>query len=203
MANIALVFRFSAVYAEMPSACYTLFAPCRRILINEVSLAESLLNRADRSVVPTEVSTNVEPPEKISELVFKDKNGTNLAMKDYLGEKNVVLVFTEGFNGMLCAYCQTQTSRLIANYDKFKELDTEILVVYPGKRDHLDEFIEAALKTEKKEVDEVPFPIVLDEDFTATDFFDIHSMHAHPSTFGSKGNKHQVAATPAVKSAFD
>lgn len=104
-------------------------------------------------------------------------------MKDYLGQKNVVLVFTEGFNGMLCPYCQTQTSRLIANYDKFKEIDTEILVVYPGKRDHLDEFIEAALKTEKKEVDEIPFPIVLDEDFTATDFFDIHSMHAHPSTF--------------------
>ena len=135
-------------------------------------------------VFKDEVSTNVEPPEKISELVFSDKNGEALALKDFLGEKNVVLVFTEGFfNGMLCPYCQTQTSRLIANYDEFQKVDTEILVVYPGKRDHLEEFVEAALKTEKKEVDEVPFPIVLDEDFAATEFFDIRSMHAHPSTF--------------------
>ena len=135
-------------------------------------------------VFKDEVSTNVEPPEKISELVFSDKNGKPLALKDFLGKKNVVLVFTEGFfNGMLCPYCQTQTSRLIANYDEFQKVDTEILVVYPGKRDHLEEFVEAALKTEKKEVDEVPFPIVLDEDFAATEFFDIRSMHAHPSTF--------------------
>ena len=57
------------------------------------------------------------------------------------------------------------------------------MVVYPGKRDHLDEFIKTALTIEKKQVDQVPFPVVLDEDFKATNFFDIHSMHAHPSTF--------------------
>ncbi|MDB4766558.1 redoxin domain-containing protein [bacterium] len=36
---------------------------------------------------------------------------------------------------------------------------------------------------EKNQVDKVPFPIVLDKDFTATDFFDIHSVFAHPSTY--------------------
>lgn len=122
-------------------------------------------------------------PKKLDELVFTDKHGTKIALLDFQGKKNVVLVFTEGFNGMLCPFCQTQTSRLIANYEKFKALDTEILVVYPGKRDHLDEFIKTALTIEKKQVDKVPFPVVLDEDFKATDFFDIHSMHAHPSTF--------------------
>ncbi|MFT5300703.1 MAG: peroxiredoxin [Mariniblastus sp.] len=135
-------------------------------------------------VFKDQVESNVpEPPAEMGDLVFTDKNGQKIAIKDYKGKQNIVLVFTEGYNGTLCPFCQTQTSRLIANYDEFKKLDTEIIVVYPGKRDHVDDFIESALKTEKHQVDQVPFPIVLDEDFVATDFFNIHSMHAHPSTF--------------------
>ena len=129
------------------------------------------------------VESNVKAPEAIKELVFTTKNGGEIKMADFFGKKNVILVFTEGFNGMLCPFCKTQTSRLVANYDKFQKRDCEVIVVYPGPEDHLDEFVEAALKTEKEQVDEVPFPIVLDKDFKATNFFDIHSMHAHPSTY--------------------
>ncbi len=91
---------------------------------------------------------------------------------------------------MLCPFCKTQTSRLIDNYQKFRALDAEVLVVYPGTRDHVDEFIEAAMKTEKRQVDEVPFPIVLDEEMKAVDFFSIRSNLAHPSTYviDKKGN---------------
>jgi len=130
-----------------------------------------------------EVDSNVKVQKKMSELVFTNKDGSQIKLSDFLGKKNVILVFTEGFNGMLCPFCKTQTSRLVSNYDKFKARNCEIIVVYPGPKDHLDEFVEAALKTEKKQVDQVPFPIVLDEDFAATDYFDIHSMHAHPSTY--------------------
>jgi peroxiredoxin len=129
------------------------------------------------------IESNVDAPATVKELVFTNKDGSKIKMADYLGQKNVILVFTEGFNGMLCPFCKTQTSRLVANYEKFQDRDCEVIVVYPGADDHLDEFIEAALKTEKEQVDEVPFPIVLDKDFKATDFFDIHSMHAHPSTY--------------------
>ena len=129
------------------------------------------------------VDSNVEVPKGLDELVFIDKDGDRVELKSYIGKRNIVLVFTKGFNGMLCPFCKTQTSRLVANYEKFSELDTEILVVYPGVRDHLDEFVTAALKTEKKQVDKVPFPIVLDEDFVATDFFGIRGNNAHPSTY--------------------
>ena len=84
---------------------------------------------------------------------------------------------------MLCPFCTTQTSRLIANYSKFAELDTEVLVVYPGTRDHIDEFIEAATKTEKKQVDQVPFPLLFDEQLAAVGFFGIESNLAHPSSY--------------------
>ncbi|MFK7769728.1 MAG: peroxiredoxin family protein [Mariniblastus sp.] len=129
------------------------------------------------------VETNVEIPTEVGALEFVDTNGNRITLSDFEGKKNVVLVFTQGFNGALCPFCQTQTSRLVANYEKFSELDSEILVVYPGPKDHLDEFMTVAAKEAKSQTGKVPFPIVLDEDFVATTFFDIKSLHAHPSTF--------------------
>ena len=130
------------------------------------------------------VESNIEVPTGLDGLVFFDTMGQRVALKKFLGKKNVVLVFTEGFSGgMLCPFCKTQTSRLVANYDKFAELDTEVLVVYPGTRDHLDEFVEAAKKSEKAEVDQVPFPLLLDEELSAVGYFNIASNLAHPSTF--------------------
>ncbi len=137
------------------------------------------------------VSSNVPVPEGLDGLVFLDTNGRRVALESYLGKKNVVLVFTEGFGGgMLCPFCKTQTSRLVANYQRFRDLDSEVLVVYPGSRDHLDEFIEAAKTSDKQQVDEVPFPLVLDEDLQAVSFFKIASNLAHPSTYiiDKKGN---------------
>ena len=129
------------------------------------------------------VESNAKAPMKVEDLVFITKDGSKIKLGNYAGQKNILLVFTEGFNGMLCPFCTTQTSRLVANYDKFKERDCEVIVVYPGPEDRLQDFIQAALKIEKDQVDRVPFPIVLDEDFAATDFFDIHSKFAHPSTY--------------------
>ena len=130
-----------------------------------------------------EIKSNVKVRKTVGELVFVTKDGSKFKLGDYAGKKNIILVFTEGFNGMLCPFCKTQTSRLVANYDKFKERDCEVIVVYPGPEERLEDFIKAALTIEKNQVDKVPFPIVLDEDFKATDYFEIHSMFAHPSTY--------------------
>ncbi|HEY4308788.1 MAG TPA: redoxin domain-containing protein [Pirellulales bacterium] len=157
------------------------------------------------------VQTNAEVPPGLDGLVFLDTNGRRVALKSYFGKKNVVLVFTEGFSGALCPFCKTQTSRLIENYDKLQAMDTEVLVVYPGAREHVDEFIDAAKRTEKQQVDEVPFPIVLDEDMIAVDFFKIRSNLAHPSTYiiDKKGNiglayvgKDMSADRPSIKAIF-
>jgi len=129
------------------------------------------------------VESNAKIPTDLSELSFVKKDGSIVKLSEFKNKQNVVLVFTEGFNGMICPFCKTQTSRLVANYKKFQERDCEVIVVYPGPSERLEDFIEAALKTEKTQVDKVPFPIVLDKEFTATDYFEIHSMHAHPSTY--------------------
>jgi peroxiredoxin len=130
-----------------------------------------------------DVKSNTVAPKSVKDLQFTNKNGQAIKLADYLGKKNVALVFTQGFNGMICPFCTTQTSRLVANYEKFVQRNCEVIVVYPGPDDHVDDFVKAALKTEKEQVDSVPFPIVLDRDFKATDYFNIHSTHAHPSTY--------------------
>ncbi len=158
------------------------------------------------------IASNVDAPDAIQDLVFTNKDGGKIKMKDYLGQKHVLLVFTQGFSGKLCPFCTTQTSRLVANYQKFQDRDCEVIVVYPGPKDHLQKFVEAALETEKEQVDDVPFPIVLDTGFQATDFFDIHSMHAHPSTYliDKQGNAKfayvgidSTADRPSVKALLD
>ncbi|MEM9585810.1 MAG: redoxin domain-containing protein [Planctomycetota bacterium] len=151
---------------------------------SSASMKKMAMPSPDDIVFKDDVESNVEAPTGLDGLVFLDTDGKRVSLESFLGKKNVVLVFTEGFGGgMLCPFCKTQTSRLVANYDKFANLDTEILVVYPGSRDHLDEFIEAATKTEKAEVDRVPFPLVLDEELSAVGYFNIKSNLAHPSTF--------------------
>lgn len=158
------------------------------------------------------VSNAEEVPTDLSQLSFVSKDGSIIKLSDFHNKQNVVLVFTEGFNGMLCPFCTTQTSRLVANYKKFQDRDCEVIVVYPGPEEHVDKFIETALKTEKKQVDKVPFPIVLDKEFTATDYFDIHSTHAHPSTYliDKQGGikfayvgKNMTADRPSIKAILD
>ena len=154
------------------------------------------------------VQSNAEVPAGLDGLVFLDTAGKRVALSSFFGKKNIVLVFTEGFSGRLCPLCSTQTSRLIDNYEKFRALDTEVLVVYPGTRDHVEEFIAAAKTAEKRQIAEVPFPIVLDEAMTAVDFFNIRSNLAHPSTYiiDKRGNvslayvgKDMSADRPSVK----
>ena len=66
------------------------------------------------------IDSNAEAPKNIGELAFTNPDGSETKLSDYAGKKNVILVFTEGFNGMLCPFCKTQTSRLVSNYDKFQ-----------------------------------------------------------------------------------
>ncbi len=175
-ATSPVVVESSSAAGEAPAAQPTDPAPKMSMPMMAVPAPEDM-------VFKDEISSNVEVPEGLDGLTFVDTTGQRVALQDYLGKKNVILVFTEGFAGMLCPFCKTQTSRLVANYDKFAELDTEILVVYPGERNHLEEFVEAAKTTGKTQVDQVPFPIVLDQQMTAVDYFDIRSKLAHPSTY--------------------
>ncbi|TWU46399.1 peroxiredoxin family protein [Rubripirellula reticaptiva] len=143
---------------------------------------DSIAEVSHRAVVFKElVASNREDDNSITDLSFIDTNGDTVALKSFEGKQNVLLVFTRGFSGMLCPFCTTQTSRLIANYDEFKKRNTEVLLVYPGSTDQLPEFQQAS--RESTDLDAFPFPVLLDEDLAAVKKLGIAAHLAFPSTF--------------------
>jgi peroxiredoxin len=113
---------------------------------------------------------------------FLDGDGKPVDLKQYRGKKNVVLIMTRGYAGMVCPYCTAQTSRLIANIDEFNRRDAQVLAVWPGATAHVQDFVQAVQSqlTQKKPI---PFPLWLDENFKAVDALGIRGELARPSTY--------------------
>jgi peroxiredoxin len=134
------------------------------------------------------VQSNRADDGTLGDLEFVDTQGNTVRVDRYRGKKNVLLVFTRGFSGSLCPYCTTQTSRLIANYDKFVQRDTEVLLVYPGQKAQLAEF--QAASSQQAAGEGFPFPVLLDEDLVAVNRLQIAERLAFPSSFiiDKKGN---------------
>jgi peroxiredoxin len=131
-----------------------------------------------------DVATNVQINADALNLDFVDRDGKPRKLGDYRDKKNVVLVFMRGMTkdpGGLCPTCSAQTSRLLANYAEFAKRDSELLVVFPGPKNHVAQFVEQTQT--KAKVATIPFPILFDEDFQAVDRLGIRADAAKPSTF--------------------
>jgi peroxiredoxin len=130
-----------------------------------------------------DVATNFETGDKLP-LEFRDRDGKVVKLGDYHGRKNVALIFMRGITkvpGGVCPTCSAQTSRLIANYDEFVKRDTEILVVFPGPKEHAQQYVQH-IRSGTSAAD-MPFPVLIDEDFKALDRLGIRDDAAKPSTF--------------------
>lgn len=134
-----------------------------------------------------DVTANTSVEEDISGLVFTNKDGEKVALKDFLGKKPLVLVITRGYSGSICPYCATQTSRLIANYSKFRERDAEIVVVYPlekpADQQSVDIFVAKAVASLPADGQKVPFPLLLDVELKAVDALGIRKSLSKPATY--------------------
>ena len=133
-----------------------------------------------------DVHTNASPPSDSLDLTFVDLNGQQVAIQDYRGKQNVVLVFTRGFPGFVCPNCSAQTSRLIAQQGEFARRNAAILVVFPGPKEHVQEFIASSERQAKEKTGQVaklPFPILMDIDFKAVDRLGLRDDLAKPSTY--------------------
>lgn len=136
---------------------------------------------SDQAASPDRTASNTDVTPDMLILDFVDSAGKTVDLRQYQGRKNVVLVFTRGYPGYLCPYCNAQAARLSQNYKAFQERDAEILMVFPGPTEHVDEFIRSAART--AESDKLPFTILLDKDFQAVDKLHIRSDLAKPSTY--------------------
>jgi len=126
-------------------------------------------------------------------LTFTDKDGNSVALKDFLGEKNLILVITRGYGGSddyggsICPYCSTQVSRLISSYSKLKELNSEVVVIYPLQKSDdgriVEEFVKRAVGTLPDSQKQVPFPLLLDVELKAVDALGIRKDLSKPATY--------------------
>jgi peroxiredoxin len=130
---------------------------------------------------------NAAPGDAILNLQFVDQGGKTVRPRDLIGAKNLVVVFTRGYNGSICPYCSSYTSSLITNYPKISERATEVLVVYPiakpDQSQRLDEFLNATFIRSGDGVTKTPFPVVLDIELKAVDALGIRKDLAKPATY--------------------
>jgi peroxiredoxin len=134
-----------------------------------------------------DVETNTSPGDALLNSQFVDQGGKTVRPRDLIGAKNLVLVFTRGYNGSICPYCSSYTSSLMTNYSKISQRGSEVLVVYPiakpDQSQRLDEFLNATFVRSGGGVTKTPFPVVLDIELKAVDALGIRKDLAKPATY--------------------
>ena len=155
------------------------------------------------------------PEADLTALTFTDKEGKQIALKDFLGQKHLILVITRGYGGSICPYCATQTSRLIANYPKLQAANAEVVVVYPLSKPadtpKLDDFVSRAVMSLPAAEKNVPFPLLLDVELKAVDALGIRKDLSKPATyiFDKEGQLRfayvgsSLADRPSIKALLD
>ncbi len=103
--------------------------------------------------------------------------------------KNLVLVVVRGIpqspGGVPCQFCVAQANSMAANYADFQKRDAEVLVVFPGPSEKVQDFIDQSAKKPQ-----LPFPLLLDKDMQVCEKLGIRGDLAKPSTYvlDKKGN---------------
>ena len=162
-----------------------------------------------------EVIPQASPEADLTALTFTDKEGKQIALKDFLGQKHLILVITRGYGGSICPYCATQTARLIANYSKLQALNAEVVVVYPlaqpADTPKLNDFVARAVMNLPAADKKVPFPLLLDVELKAVDALGIRKDLSKPATyiFDKEGQLRfayvgtSLADRPSIKALLD
>ncbi|MGL6096787.1 MAG: peroxiredoxin family protein [Fimbriiglobus sp.] len=111
-----------------------------------------------------------------------DSTGSEVDLTAYRGKKNLVLTVVRGIpsaqGGAPCPYCIAQAMTYTGNYDKFRERDAEILILFPGSADKVSDFIQQSAGKPA-----FPFPLLLDKDLVVCDRLGIRGDLAKPSTY--------------------
>jgi peroxiredoxin len=128
------------------------------------------------------------PDVELGDLAFTDRDGRAVKLRDLLNDKNLVVVMTRGYNGAICPYCSTHTSRLIANYAEIQKLGADVVVIYPVEQasaaTHLDEFLKRVNELQSAPAGQaVPFPVLLDVGLHAVDVLGIRKDLSKPATY--------------------
>jgi len=115
---------------------------------------------------------------------FVDTRGARVSLSDYKGKKTLVLVFTRGYPGYLCPMCTSYTAQIAYRYPEIAAAGAEVLLVFPGSPEKVQEFIKAARDIlEQEGPGALPFPILLDVSLKNVEAFGIKGDLSKPATY--------------------
>jgi len=124
--------------------------------------------------------------QKLPLTKFIDSSGKLVDISQYVGKNIVVLSVMKGFYSQgICVFCTRQTADFARNAKAFKDANIEVLVVYPGKEEHINAFVRSVRDYEKSDDPrfQLPFTVLLDINQDAVRAFNIAGDLANPSTF--------------------
>ena len=119
---------------------------------------------------------NAEALPSSPETTFVRPDGSRLQLADLRGKKAVVILFTRGFRGQFaCYFCGQQIRDYKQNYASFVAAGAEVLLVLPGATD-AQGFLRMVGEGDALPPGSaftVPYPIVLDPDYSACHAFEV------------------------------
>ena len=152
----------------------------------------------DISDQPRETNLENITAEQLLELPLADELGSPVSLKDYVGKKHLVIVFTRGSMASvptrqrgpelpnfpkLCAYCSSQASGIAGRMADFEKQDAEVLLVFPIKQPA--ETADAAMlhKSAGDLPRSAPFTVLIDSNCAAVEKLKIQEHLARPASF--------------------
>lgn len=138
-----------------------------------------MMKRALLVVLATAAGCSNPPPQQPANLLdstFTTADGKTVKLSDYRGKKAVVLLFQRGYAGKFaCTFCGLQTRAYKESYEKVKAAGAEVLMVLPGATDAKG-YLRKIGESDDEHPDAnfaVPYPVLLDTDFSASKQFNV------------------------------
>lgn len=137
-----------------------------------------------------EVVSGPLPTFNLLSLHFKTLENQDVELASlFRPDKKLILIFMTGFTNEIGKFCITQTSRLVSNYSKFTDRETEIVIIYPVSSE-LDssrlqelQMATAAQLQVPFHTFQVPFPMLLDVNLDAVKKLGIERNLSRPATY--------------------
>ena len=147
-----------------------------------------LHNPATNSMASNETATSDPATPEVGSVAtdfeLKALNGENFSLRQAVENQETLLVVLRGYPGYQCPICSRQVADFIVHQEEFKEENVQVVMVYPGPVEGLEELAEEFLANKNWPENYI---FLLDPDYTMLTQYNLRwdapRETSYPSTF--------------------
>ena len=147
-----------------------------------------LQNSATTSMASNETATSENATPAVGSVApdfeLKTLGGANFSLRQAVENKETLLVVLRGYPGYQCPICSRQVADFIVHQEEFKEENVQVVMVYPGPVEGLEELAEEFLANKNWPENYI---FLLDPDYTMLNQYNLRwdapRETSYPSTF--------------------